>query len=156
MCYILFYEKAPDHATRSVPYQATHLAYVRAAAARGELLLAGNLTLPDDGTALLLFSVDKPETVEAFARGDIYVKEGIVVRWRVRQWDVVVDSGVTWSGMDEYLEANRQLWDSWARINLKSSLYDVEGFAVGRGRDLDPIVRAGLRIESFNATRDAR
>ena len=31
--------------------------------------------------------------------------------------------------MDEYLEANRQLWDSWTRVNLKSSLYDVEGFA---------------------------
>ncbi len=46
--------------------------------------------------------------------------------------------------MDEYLEANRQLWESWTRVNLKSSLYDVEGFATGRGRDLDPIARAGL------------
>ena len=45
--------------------------------------------------------------------------------------------------MDEYLQANRQLWDSWTRINLKSSLYDVEGFAAGRGRGLDPIARAG-------------
>ena len=92
MHYLLFYEKAPDHAARSVPFQATHLAHVRAAAARGELVLAGNLSLPDDGTALLLFSVDTPETVEAFARGDIYVKEGVVARWRVRQWDVVVGS----------------------------------------------------------------
>ncbi len=45
--------------------------------------------------------------------------------------------------MDEYLEANRQLWDSWTRINLRSLFYDVEGFAAGRGRDLDPIARAG-------------
>ena len=37
MRYLLFYEKAPDHATRSVPFQATHLAHVRAAAERGEL-----------------------------------------------------------------------------------------------------------------------
>jgi SAM-dependent methyltransferase len=45
--------------------------------------------------------------------------------------------------MDEYREANRTLWDAWTRINLKSEFYDVEAFAAGRGRDLDPIARAG-------------
>jgi SAM-dependent methyltransferase len=45
--------------------------------------------------------------------------------------------------MDEPIEANRMLWDSWTRINLASSLYDVEGFAAGRGSDLDPIALAG-------------
>jgi SAM-dependent methyltransferase len=45
--------------------------------------------------------------------------------------------------MDEYLEANRELWDSWTRINLGSRFYDVEAFAAGRGRDLDPVARAG-------------
>jgi SAM-dependent methyltransferase len=45
--------------------------------------------------------------------------------------------------MDEYLDANRALWDSWTRINVNSRLYDVEGFAAGRGRDLDPIALAG-------------
>jgi len=33
--------------------------------------------------------------------------------------------------MDEPVEANRALWDAWTRINLASSLYDVEGFAAG-------------------------
>lgn len=45
--------------------------------------------------------------------------------------------------MDEYLEANRALWDSWTRINLQSRLYDVEAFAAGRAGDLDHIDRAG-------------
>lgn len=45
--------------------------------------------------------------------------------------------------MDEYREANRALWNTWARINLESKLYDVEAFAAGRGRDLDPIARTG-------------
>src|SRR5262249_29214333 len=45
--------------------------------------------------------------------------------------------------MDDYLEANRQLWDSWTRVNLQSPLYDVEGFAAGRGGDLDSIALAG-------------
>ena len=44
--------------------------------------------------ALLLFSVEKLETVATFARENIYVKEGVVARWRVRQWDVAVSAGV--------------------------------------------------------------
>jgi SAM-dependent methyltransferase len=45
--------------------------------------------------------------------------------------------------MDAYREANRGLWDAWTRINLASPMYDVEAFAAGHGRDLDPIARAG-------------
>ena len=45
--------------------------------------------------------------------------------------------------MDPRREANRQLWNTWTRINLESEFYDVEAFAAGRGRDLDPIARAG-------------
>ena len=44
--------------------------------------------------------------------------------------------------MDAYREANRALWNAWTRINLESEMYDVEAFAAGRGRDLDPIARA--------------
>src|SRR5262245_28332752 len=44
---------------------------------------------------------------------------------------------------EEPVEANRRLWDSWTRVNLASRFYDVEGFAAGRGRDLDPIALAG-------------
>jgi SAM-dependent methyltransferase len=45
--------------------------------------------------------------------------------------------------MDEPREANRALWNAWTRINLESAFYGVEDFAAGRGRDLDPIARAG-------------
>ena len=45
--------------------------------------------------------------------------------------------------MDRYRAANRGLWDAWTRINLRSEMYDVEAFAAGRGRDLDPIAQAG-------------
>ena len=41
----------------------------------------------------LLFSVRSPETVDAFARDDIYVREGVVARWQIRQCEVVVGSG---------------------------------------------------------------
>lgn len=46
--------------------------------------------------------------------------------------------------MDEYLKANRELWNAWTRLNLDSPFYDVEGFVSGRSpRDLDPVARAG-------------
>lgn len=45
--------------------------------------------------------------------------------------------------MDDAREANRALWNAWTPINLASAFYDVEAFAAGRGRDLDPISLAG-------------
>ncbi len=45
--------------------------------------------------------------------------------------------------MDRYRESNRALWNAWTPINVASKFYDVEAFAAGRGRDLDPIARAG-------------
>jgi SAM-dependent methyltransferase len=45
--------------------------------------------------------------------------------------------------VDEFTRSNRALWDAWTRINIGSAMYDVEAFAAGRGRDLDPIARGG-------------
>lgn len=89
MHYLLFYEKAPDHAERTEPIRVVHLAHVQAAARRGELILAGSFTNPDDGAALL-FRVDSLAIVEEFAKGDPYVRDGVVSRWWVRAWDTVV------------------------------------------------------------------
>ncbi|MFN2545248.1 MAG: class I SAM-dependent methyltransferase [Actinomycetota bacterium] len=36
------------------------------------------------------------------------------------------------SGSDRFVEANRRLWDEWADINVRSDLYDLEGFKAGR------------------------
>lgn len=88
--YLLFYEKAPDHAARQGPLQAPHLAYVQAAVRRGELVLAGSLLDPNDGAAVLLFKADSPAVAEAFAKSDPYVTQGIVNKWWVRRWDTVV------------------------------------------------------------------
>lgn len=36
--------------------------------------------------------------------------------------------------MDEYLQANRELWDQWTLEHEKSPFYDVEGFRAGKDR----------------------
>ena len=93
MHYLLTYEKVPDYAEREKPFQAAHRAHVFAAVARGEMVLAGPLTGPLDGTNLLLFKADSDATVESFAKADPYVTNGVVHRWHVRPWQTVVGPG---------------------------------------------------------------
>lgn len=89
MHYLLFYDVVSDYVERRVPFRAEHIALARAAVARGELVLGGALANPPDGV-VLLFRGESPAAAEAFARSDPYVREGIVTRWRVREWTTVV------------------------------------------------------------------
>jgi len=89
MHYLLIYDAVEDYAVRRAPFRAEHLARARAAVARGELVLGGALADPIDG-AVLLFRGDSPVAAEAFAKGDPYVLNGLVARWRVRPWTTVV------------------------------------------------------------------
>jgi uncharacterized protein YciI len=90
MHYLLFYEKAADHAHREPPHMAAHRAHVFAAVDRGELVLGGPLGDPVDGSNVLLFRADSPEVAKLFAAADPFVTHGIVTRWHVRTWDTVV------------------------------------------------------------------
>jgi len=89
MHYLLFYEAADNYAERRVPFRAAHIAHARAAVARGELLLGGAFANPIDGS-VLLFSGSSPAVAEQFARADPYVQNGLVTKWRVREWTTVV------------------------------------------------------------------
>lgn len=94
MHYLLIYDAAPDYLERRGEFRAEHLARAWAACERGELLLGGALADPVDG-AVLLFQGDSPEAAERFAEADPYVRNGLVARWRVRQWDTVVGETAT-------------------------------------------------------------
>jgi uncharacterized protein len=87
--YALFYEVVDDFVARRGAYRDEHLRLAHEARARGELLLAGALADPADG-ALIVFQGESPAVAEAFARRDPYVKNGLVTKWRVRNWTVVV------------------------------------------------------------------
>jgi uncharacterized protein YciI len=94
MYYLLFYDVVPDYVERRAQFRAEHLALGRAAHARGELVLGGALANPVDG-AVLLFRGDSPAIAEAFAAADPYVRNGLVTRWRVREWTTVIGDGAT-------------------------------------------------------------
>lgn len=87
--YALFYEVVDDFVARRGAYRDAHLRLAREAYARGELVLAGALADPADG-ALLIFEGESPVACDAFARQDPYVKNGLITKWRVRNWTVVV------------------------------------------------------------------
>ncbi len=89
MYFLLRYEVVDDYLTRRAPLRAEHRARAGAAGARGELRLGGALDEPAD-EAVLVFRGEDATSAEAFARADPYVREGLVRRWSVRRWNVVI------------------------------------------------------------------
>jgi hypothetical protein len=87
--YVLFYEVVDDYVARRAPYRDEHLRLAREAHRRGELLLGGALSDPAD-RALLIFRAPDKSFVEEFVRNDPYVQHGLVTRWEVRTWTVVI------------------------------------------------------------------
>ena len=92
MYYLLLYEVVDHFAERRTSYRDAHLKLARAAADTGELVLAGALADPVDGAALV-FNTSDPSAAERFAANDPYVRAGLVTKWTVRKWTVVVEGG---------------------------------------------------------------
>lgn len=87
--FALLYEVVDDYLSRRGAFRDDHLRHARMAYDRHELLLAGAFADPAD-RALLVFRADDPAVVESFARNDPYVINGLVKRWEVRPWTVVI------------------------------------------------------------------
>lgn len=86
--FLLFYDITPDYLARRADFRGAHLEMAWASHARGELLLGGALVEPTDG-AVLLFKGESAAVAESFAQTDPYVVNGLVSRWKVREWATV-------------------------------------------------------------------
>ncbi len=51
--------------------------------------MAGALAEPVDGV-VMVFKGDDEQVAEQFARDDPYVQNGLITRWTVRPWSVVL------------------------------------------------------------------
>jgi uncharacterized protein YciI len=89
MLWLLFYDVVDDYIERRAPLRDDHLALAREAHERGELVIAGALAEPADG-AVLVFRADDTTVIEDFVRRDPYVQNGLVARYRIRPWTVVI------------------------------------------------------------------
>jgi uncharacterized protein YciI len=85
----LIYDLAGDYFVRRPKFRDEHLAQLRAAHERGELVLAGAFDEPMDH-ALLIWNVEDDSTVRRFIDADPYVENGLVSGWSIRHWNVVV------------------------------------------------------------------
>jgi uncharacterized protein YciI len=92
--YLLFYDVGSEYVDKRATFRSAHLQKAWQAYERGELVLGGALSDPVDG-AVLVFKGDSPQVAEAFARTDPYVTNGLVARWRVREWVTVVGQGAS-------------------------------------------------------------
>lgn len=93
MYFLLFYDYVENAVDRRAPYREAHFQLAREWVSDGRLVLGGAFAEPVDG-AVLVFKVDDQAQLEEFVRKDPYVTNGIVTRWRVRPWTVVVGAAL--------------------------------------------------------------
>jgi hypothetical protein len=87
--FALLYDVTDDFVARRAPFRVDHLRLAGEAHNRGDIVLAGALAEPAD-TALIIFHCADKSVAEDFARRDPYVVNGLVKRWTVRPWTVVI------------------------------------------------------------------
>ncbi len=88
MHYLLSYQLADDYLARRAEFRSSHLALAWRAVEQGELILGGAVGEPVE-SALLLFNVDDIAKVDAFAKADPYVIQGLVTSYRILPWHTV-------------------------------------------------------------------
>ncbi len=89
MYFILLYEVVDNFVNQRAPFRPEHLRLLEEAHRRGELVMAGAFADPVDGAALV-FRGEDASTATRFAESDPYVNQGLITKWRVRRWNVVV------------------------------------------------------------------
>ena len=89
MYYVLLYDYGPNAAHRRVPFREAHLALLRRLHGQGQVMMAGAWASPLDGAAIV-FSTPDRSVIHEFVRADPYVANGVVARWRIREWSVVI------------------------------------------------------------------
>jgi uncharacterized protein len=97
--YALFYEVVDDFVARRTPFRQEHLRLANEARERGEIVFAGALAEPADRALIVFYAADKSKG-ESFACKDPYVLNGLVKKWEVRPWNVVVGNEPSASSAD--------------------------------------------------------
>jgi uncharacterized protein len=87
--YILKYFLADNYIELRSGYRSMHLKLAEELHKKGELIFGGALTEPTD-EALLVFKVDEKSVIEDFISKDPYIKNGLVLKWEIREWKVVI------------------------------------------------------------------
>lgn len=86
---LLYQQVCDNYVEKRAAHRDAHLALARESYDRGELLLGGAFADPID-SALLVFQGPDASVVEKFVARDPYVQNGLITRYAIRNWNVVV------------------------------------------------------------------
>ena len=89
--HVLFYESADEVMTRAPEHFEAHVGHYTQFREAGTLLAIGTFADPQAEGSMAIFTTG--EAANAFAEGDPFVRNGVVRRWTVREWDDVLDEG---------------------------------------------------------------
>ena len=87
--YALIYHFVDDYIIRRAQFREEHLKLSKGLNEQKKLILGGAFSDPPD-KALLIFHVNDKSIVEEFVKKDPYVKNGLVTKWEIRPWTVVI------------------------------------------------------------------
>ncbi|MDR2341523.1 MAG: YciI family protein [Campylobacteraceae bacterium] len=87
MHYLLIYEAIEDYMVKRNDFRDEHLKFAKEAQKRGELILAGAL---GERSSAFLFLIDDPKIAEDFAKNDPYVKNNLIITYKLLPWTTVV------------------------------------------------------------------
>lgn len=88
MKYVLFYDSSPDVASKAPVHYPAHRTRVEAFHERGTLLMIGTFANAQDDGSMAVFTTR--DAAEEFAIEDPFVLNGVVARWRIREWNEVL------------------------------------------------------------------
>ncbi len=87
---VLFYHAAPDVLTRAPAHFPAHKARLDEFQRSGELLAVGTWADPREGSMAVFRT---REAAERFAKDDPFVRNGVVVRHEIKDWNEVLLPG---------------------------------------------------------------
>ncbi len=87
--FILLYETIDNFVELRKPHRAIHLEHVKRSFDEGHLILGGAFADPPNEAAIIFRVVDRA-IVSAFADNDVYVLNGLIQKWQIKKWNVVI------------------------------------------------------------------
>lgn len=84
------YDYVQNVVEKRAPHRANHLAYAGKYRDDGRLVIGGAFNPPE--SAGLVFKTNDKKEVEDFVKNDPYVLNGIVEKFHIKEWNIVVSS----------------------------------------------------------------
>lgn len=82
-CFVVEAEYAGGAAEKRKPHREQHLERLRKLAAEGAVVVAG--AFEDMSASLLMFELESEDAVRAIVETDIYMKEGVWARFKIKK-----------------------------------------------------------------------